>query len=39
LLCALLVVVAIGAARALGDGFGDMAERRTGHVTAEVTPP
>ncbi|WP_198653348.1 Flp family type IVb pilin [Actinocorallia populi] len=39
LLCALLVVAAIGAARALGDGLDGLVDRRAGQVSAEATPP
>lgn len=39
LLCALLVVVAVAAARALGTGLDGLVDRRAGQVSAEATPP
>ena len=39
LLCALLVVVAVGAARALGGGLDGLVHRQAGQVSAEATPP
>ncbi|WP_344451198.1 hypothetical protein [Actinocorallia aurantiaca] len=39
LLCALLVVVSVGAARALGGGLDGLVHRQAGQVSAEATPP